>query len=72
MNYLILVYAIDGYVLCLLLTLFMHSSDDFYDDGYDFYVYHKIVPNFGGPVGGTDIMFFINYVTRCMYLYDFV
>jgi hypothetical protein len=24
--------CIDDYVLCLLLTLFMHSSDDFYDD----------------------------------------
>ena len=30
------VYTIDDYVLCLLLTLFMHSSDDFYDDEYDF------------------------------------
>jgi hypothetical protein len=35
-NYLIHVYAIDDFVLCLLLTLFMHSSDDFYDDEYDF------------------------------------
>jgi hypothetical protein len=25
-------YAIDDYVLCLPLTLFMHSSDEFYDD----------------------------------------
>jgi hypothetical protein len=36
MNYLIHVYAIDDYVLCLLLTLFMHLKDDFYDDEYDF------------------------------------
>jgi hypothetical protein len=35
-NYSIHVYVIDDYVLCLLLTLFMHSSDDFYDDEYDF------------------------------------
>jgi hypothetical protein len=34
-NYPIHVYAIDDYVLCLLLTLFMHSSV-FYDDEYDF------------------------------------
>jgi hypothetical protein len=36
MNYTIHVYAIDDYVLCLLLTLFMHSGDNFYDDEYDF------------------------------------
>jgi hypothetical protein len=45
MNYPIHVYAINDYVLCLLLTLFMHSSDVFYDDEYDFYVCHKIIPN---------------------------
>jgi hypothetical protein len=28
--------CIDDYVLFLLFTLFMHSSDDFYDDEYDF------------------------------------
>jgi hypothetical protein len=39
------VYGIDDYVLCLLLTLFMHSSDDFYDDKYDFYICHKFVSN---------------------------
>jgi hypothetical protein len=48
MNYLIHVYAIDDYVLCLLLTLFMHSSDNFYDDEYDFYVFHKTVLNSHG------------------------
>jgi hypothetical protein len=72
MNYQILIYAIDDYVLCLLLTLFMHSSDDFYVDEYDFYVYHKTVPNYRGLVSLTDIMIFINYVTRCIYLCDFV
>jgi hypothetical protein len=36
MNYPIHVYVISNYVLCLLLTLFMHSSDDFYDNEYDF------------------------------------
>jgi hypothetical protein len=36
MNYPIHVYAIDDYVLCLLLTLFMHSKDYFYDNEYDF------------------------------------
>jgi hypothetical protein len=35
-NYPIHVYAIDDCVLCLLLTLFMHSSDYYYDDEYDF------------------------------------
>jgi hypothetical protein len=35
-NYLIHVYALDDYDLCLLLTLFTHSSDDFYDDEYNF------------------------------------
>jgi hypothetical protein len=29
------VYAFHDYVLCLLLTLFMHSIDDFYDDELD-------------------------------------
>jgi hypothetical protein len=47
-SYPINTYAIDDYVLCLLLRLFMHSSDDFYDDEYDFYVCHKIAPNSGG------------------------
>jgi hypothetical protein len=32
---LIHVYAFHDYVLCLLLTLFMHSLKDFYDDEYD-------------------------------------
>jgi hypothetical protein len=40
--------SIDDYVLCLLLTLFMYFSDDFYNDDYDFYVCHKIVPNSRG------------------------
>jgi hypothetical protein len=47
-SYLIHVYAINDYGLCLLLTLFMHSSDDFYDDECDFFVSHKIVPNYRG------------------------
>jgi hypothetical protein len=47
-NYLIHVYTIDDYVLCLLLTLFMHSTDALYDDEYDFYVFHKNVPNSRG------------------------
>jgi hypothetical protein len=46
MNYPIHVYAIDNYVLCLLLTLFSHSSDDFYDDEYDFIL--PSVPNSHG------------------------
>jgi hypothetical protein len=29
------VYAFHDYVLCLLLTLFMHSIEDFYDNEYD-------------------------------------
>jgi hypothetical protein len=41
-NFPIYVYAIDDYVLFLLLTLFMHSNDDFYDDEYDFYDCHKL------------------------------
>jgi hypothetical protein len=45
MNYPIYVYVIDDYVLCLLLTLFIYSSDDFYDEEYDFYVRHKTIPN---------------------------
>jgi hypothetical protein len=36
MNYPIHIYVIDDYVLCLLLTLFMHFSDDYSDDEYDF------------------------------------
>jgi hypothetical protein len=44
-NYLIHVYVIDDYVLCLLITLFMHFSDYFYDDEYNFYFCHKIVSN---------------------------
>jgi hypothetical protein len=28
-----------------LITLFMHFSDDFYDDEYNFYVCHKIDSN---------------------------
>jgi hypothetical protein len=47
-SYLIHVYAINDYGLCLLLTLFMHFSDDFYDDEYNFFVSHKIVPNYHG------------------------
>jgi hypothetical protein len=42
------VYAIDDYVLCLLLTLVMHPSDDFFDDEYNFYVFHKTSLNFRG------------------------
>jgi hypothetical protein len=48
MNYQVHVYAIDDYVLCPLFTLFMHSCDDVYDDEYDFYVWHKTVPNSRG------------------------
>jgi hypothetical protein len=44
-NYSIYVYVIDDYVLRLLLTLFIHSSDDFFDNEYNFYVCHKNVPN---------------------------
>jgi hypothetical protein len=47
-NYPIQVYVIDDYVLYMLFTLCIHSSDDFYDDEYDFYVCHKIVPIFRG------------------------
>jgi hypothetical protein len=49
-NYVIRVSAIDDYILCLLLTLFKHSSDDFYNEEYDFYVCHKIVPNSHGAI----------------------
>jgi hypothetical protein len=31
----ICVYTFHDYVLCLLLTLFMHSIEDFYDEEYD-------------------------------------
>jgi hypothetical protein len=48
-NYLIHVYAIDDYVLCLLLTLFIHSSDNFNDDEYNFML-QKIVPNSCGAI----------------------
>ena len=60
MNYLIHVYVIDDYVLCQLFTLFMHYSDDFYDDEYDFYVCHKTVSNFCGAVNRTDIRYFLS------------
>ena len=42
MNYPIHVYDVDDYVLCLLLTLFIYSSDDFYDDEYKFYAAIKL------------------------------
>jgi hypothetical protein len=41
----------------------MQSSDDFYDDHYNFYVCHKTVTNSHGTVSGIDIRFFINYAT---------
>jgi hypothetical protein len=49
-NYPIHVYAVEDYVLWLLLTLFMHSSDNFYDDEYDFTFAIKTVPNSRGAV----------------------
>jgi hypothetical protein len=41
-NYPIHVYDIDDYVLCRLFTLCLHSSDDFYDDEYNFYAAIKL------------------------------
>jgi hypothetical protein len=38
----------------------------------DFYVCHKNVANFRGVLSWTDIRVFINYATRCKYLYDVV
>jgi hypothetical protein len=71
-NYSIYVYSIDGYVLCLLLTLFIHSSDDFYDDEYDFIFAIKLSLIPVGLLVELILSFFINYATVCMYLCDFV
>ena len=68
MNYPIHVYAIDDYVLCLLLTLFMHSSDDFYDDKYDFIFAIKLSLIPVGLLVELILSFFINYATLCRIL----
>jgi hypothetical protein len=71
-NYLIHVYVIDDYVLCLLLTLFMHYSDDFYDDECDFIFAIKLSLISVGLLVEPILGFFINYATQCMHLCDFV
>jgi hypothetical protein len=57
------VYAFHDYVLCLLLTLFMHSIEDFYDDEYD--VYHVALVFYGNHLDShTFVIGMPNVISR--------
>ena len=57
------VYAFHDYVLCLLLTLFMHSIEDFYDDEYD--VSHVASVFYGNHLDSrTFVMGMSNVISR--------